>query len=457
NGASMARDFENFCAIAHLMSALIDWTQANSVFWQSPQLSLENLYVTTMHNICSLWEQHSMWDRLKADGEKLACQLPSLRDNESIQQAGETVSRLGLYHFRKGEYGRAALLFKGVMSRIEALPEDECPALIRIQHRNRLLSALSEAGDLDAADMTAVALENEIETVRKRGWTPLDGRLNITPESLHSTLVNELGICLMNHAIVASRRGESELGLQLLNRTEALVREESESSDTCADILRRVEYFRKNGLPTPQEPSGDEKRYRELQNRLFEILHQPSETDAAAKASADRFEACLVELDAIHQKGLFGNDREFAGFYYHLFMLRHQAGERQAAVKALLRAKKLADGDREPSPLYGRIYSDWTAFCPPDKQLEAAQKAIAVFEALRKRGAQYSNDDLAMALWNRGLIFFNMSRWSEARADVNQAIVLWKKALKTGDSETLRAQLAEAQRLLREVERNDSL
>ena len=457
NGAAMARDFENFCAIAYLMSALIDWTQAHNIFWQSPQLSLENLYVTTMHNICSMWEQHSMWDRLKEDGERLENQLPGLRDSETIHQAGEIVSRLGLYHFRKGEYSRAALLFKSVMSRIESLPEDTYPAIIRIQHRSRLLSALSEAGDLEAADLTAAVLENEIQALLKRGWTPLDRQLNITPESLRNSLVKELAICLMNHAIVASRRGKPELGLRLLDRTEAVLLKESVSGDTCADILRRVKYFRKNGLPTPNEPSADEKRYRELQNSLFEIFRQPIETDEAAKVSADRFETCLAELAAIHQKGLFGDDRDFTEFYYHLFLLRYQAGEQQAAVEALLSAKKVADGDGEPSPLYGKIYSDWAAFCPPDEKLETVQKAISVFEVLRKRGMSYSIDDFAIALWNRGLIFFNMNRWSEARADVNQAIVLWKEVLKTRELETVRTQLAEAQRLLRVIERNDSL
>ena len=455
NGSVMAQDFENFCEIAHLMSALIDWTQAHGIFWQGSQISLEKLYVTNMHNICSLWENNHMWNRLKEDGEKLESQFPAIRESESILLAGEILSMLGLRYFSEGEYGRAAQIFKGVMSRIDALPEEACTAIIRIQHRSRLLSALSESGELKAAEMTAVALENEIEAESKRGWTTLYMQWEVTPESFRSTLANELAICLMNHAIVASRMGESERGLQLLDRTEALVQRESGSGAISADIIQRVRYFRKNGLPTPQTSSGDEKRYRELQNKLIEIIRQPPKTRAEAKASADHFDAYLKEMVELHHKGLFGDNMGFAEFFHYLYMLRMHAGEQNAAVNALLRAKELADGDGEPCALYGRIYCDWAAFCSPDEQLEATQKAISVFEALRKRGEQYSKDDLAIAFWNRGLIFYKMNRRNEARTDVNQAVALWKDVLRTGDSETVRMRLSDAQRLLRIIEKND--
>ena len=308
---------------------------------------------------------------------------------------------------------------------------------------------------MKAAEMTAVTLENEIEAESKRGWTALYRQWEVTPESFRGTLVNELAICLMNHAIIASRMGESERGLQLLDRTEALVRRESGSGAINAGILQRVKYFRKNGLPTLRTSSGDEKQYRELQNKLIEIIRQPPKTRAEAKASADRFDAYLKEMDELHHKGLFGDNMGFAKFYYYLFLLRKQTGEQNAAVNALLRAKELADDDGEPCAMYANIYNDWAAFCSPDEQLEAAQKAISVFEALRKRGEQYSKDDLAIAFWNRGLIFYRMNRWSEARADVNQAVVLWKDVMRTRDSETIRTQLAKAQSLLHIIEKND--
>lgn len=456
NDAVMVQDFENFCTLAGLMSDLIDWAQEHDVYWHGTQISLEDLYIKTVQNLCFLWKQNEMWDNLKYDAGRLERQMPGLKGNKSVIDASEIVSDVVSRCFQEGEYEEAARISQNIMAQLQRVPYDEYPVLTGVHHQSRLVTALSEAGRLDEAEKAVTELEETIKKALHTGYTWIDKKWGISPEKHRSALLTELCIGYLNHAIIMSRQGKTEKGMILLEYVGELLEKEPWIGSTKPGLKQRLDYFRKKGLPTPNEPRNKEIRYRELENKLDDTLRQlQTKLHNMTESTVDLFAGSLDELEEIHQEGLFGTDSEIAWYYFKLYQLYKYVNARKKAAEALSRAKDIVDRDGEVLAFYGMIYNDYTVYCHSNSErMEYTQKAITIYETLRKRGEKYSLNDLAMAIRNRGLLYANEGEWVMAEKDVTRAILIWKEIQKEYDSEDIREMLKDAQRLLSHIQQN---
>ena len=83
------------------------------------------------------------------------------------------------------------------------------------------------------------------------------------------------------------------------------------------------------------------------------------------------------------------------------------------------------DRDGEVLAFYGMIYNDYTVYCHSNSErMEYTQKAITIYEPLRKRGEKYSLNDLAMAIRNRGLLYANEGEWVMDKIE-GKGVLIW--------------------------------
>ncbi len=171
--------------------------------------------------------------------------------------------------------------------------------------------------------------------------------------------------------------------------------------------------------------------------------------EESSAEDALRYAAALKELEDICREGLFGTLDEIAGFYHELYFLYLQAGMDDDAIEALRRAKEIAEEQPKDLAAYGAIFSDWAVYGrDPEESLEYIEKAISVYDSLRKNGAPYPVKDLAIALRNRGLLRAKAKEYESAGADVEQAILLWQELQRKQYSDEIRGRLEDARRLL---------
>lgn len=451
NLSAVHHDFEGYCRLTRLMSDLLDFTAEQDLTWGT----LERTYIHNVCNLCDLWERNALWDRLAADGSRLQSQLRRFRERDSILQAANSVSRYGLYHFRQGEYEQAAEIFGAVMEALRADGRLICPSVVWVQHQSRYVTALSESGALAEADREAGLLEREIVDSLARGYGAPEREAGIDPSDFESALQKELGILYVNHAIILSRMGSDGMAQASLAAAEDWLRRNPELAAADPELAQRVRFFRESGLPRRKEERDGEREYRAKIAAIQQRMERYTQDPGSALPGLGGLEKLLSELEAIPEHAIFRSCEEMAELYYQLFQLYYSNGETQSARRAMRRAAEYAQLDPEPVSMYGFLFSDQAAVCEDEaEQLQSIERAIRIFEELRKRGQSYSEYGLAAALRNRGLLRLRAARFSEAERDVEHAIALLKECLRENDQPELRNVLTDAERLLRAIRSN---
>ena len=153
-------------------------------------------------------------------------------------------------------------------------------------------------------------------------------------------------------------------------------------------------------------------------------------------------------LLGIPEHEIFGDAYPVAKYYHALSMLYAQKDVKTSAKKCLLNAVKIADEDTCIEDLYGTIFNDICGYEDNTSlKLKYVNRALKIFETLRKEGREYSQNSYAMSLFNAAIILMELNQYREALEKAEKALFIWKRLYMLENDKQLVNYISEADRL----------
>lgn len=451
NATVKANDFNGFVDLTNLVESILRWMWENSYEWKGIHCSLEYIYFTNIDNQCMIWEQHHMINRLENDAKRVTKLLSYIKEPENVMSAIQCIMRYQMTLFRNGKYEEAAAFANDIVQAAHRVKNNVPQSDIVILYGN-IIAVCSESGQLTEAHEIALETEQLLDQMEKSEYSEHKHTTNKPFDKYKDFIIEEKAKDYLNHAIICSRMGDVAAGLNYLKKADYLVTHYPKIAASMSGIKERIAFFLKNGLPRSKNEDNSEKVYRMYKNQIESALSSFSRKPYTVH-DLRKVEKLIQEMCDIPEHVIWGDSYTIAKYYHVMNKLYNSINQKNLAFTMLKKAADIADNDNDVLEVYGEIYSDMCAYVEEGiDKLFYVQKAIEIYERLRKEGNDYSKDAYAMALFNTGVILMRFSWYDKALEKAENAYYIWKELYTENPTKQTKIYMDEAERLTKFIQ-----
>ena len=424
----------------------------NSYDWRGKKCSLEALYITCAQNLCMLWQKYGMKDRLKLDADILCTLLPYLRETENIMSACQSIQKYQMVLLYAGEYETANRYGEAILTALKN-QENKMALSNVVISQDKLIVSYSESGRLEQAKQVALAEEVLLERMTREGLSENEIRLGMTQETFNQFIINRKLSLYLNYAIVCSRLGDDLKAKEYLSMSEKLSKEYPDIAAAQVGLTERISLYKEIGLPKSKDKVDTEKEYRGYLSEIGKSLYDCVNGHYTAN-DLIRIQLLIQKISAMPMHKVFENKELFVKFHATLSKLYRKIERIDEAAFEMKKAVETIEEKAEVNELYANVYNDITEYEEQDTKKEYyIQKAIQIYEQLRKEGQPYSESSYAMALFNSGLLLMKRRQFNEALENAEKAYFIWKKQYAENNNKQTLFYMNKANRLVEFIKR----